>query len=108
LGTLIRHVFLSLAAPIGALLVSVIEPACGTLLMASIRCAELTAACQIMASTTAVALPPIAVAADIEKLAASRGTAKSLTEDEFQGTSRRFPKAGLDNGPPAMAVLGCF
>jgi hypothetical protein len=42
---------------------------------------------------------PIAVAADIEKLAALRGMTSSSTEGEFQGTSRPFPKAGLDNAP---------
>jgi hypothetical protein len=85
-----------------------IEPSCGALLVASICFAELAAACQVMASTGAVALPPIAVAADIENLAASRGAAVSLPEDKFQGTSRLFPKAGLDNGPLAMAGLECL
>jgi hypothetical protein len=92
----------------GALMVSVIEPTCGALLMASIRYAELAEACQVMASTAAAARPPIAVAADMENLAVFRGTAGSLSEDEFQGTSRRFPKAGLDNGPCAMAGLECL
>jgi hypothetical protein len=58
-----------------------------------------------MTHLAAVALSTIAVAADIEKLAASRGIARSSTEDEFQGTSRPFPKAGLDNGPRFMAGL---
>lgn len=84
-------------------MVSVIEPSCGTLLVTSIRFAELSSACQVMTRPAAVALSPIAVAADIEKLAASVGMARSWTEDEFQGTSRPFPKAGLDNAPRAMA-----
>ena len=80
-----------------------IEPSCGALLVASICFAELAAAYEIMASTTAVALPAIAVVADIENLAASCGTAGSLSEDEFQRTSRLFPKAGLDKIPRFMA-----
>ena len=89
-------------------MVPVIEPACGALLVASVRLAELPAACQVMTCTAAIALPSITMAADIENPAAMRGTAGSLTEDEFQGTSRRFPKAGLDNGPRAVAVLKCL
>jgi hypothetical protein len=103
LGTLIRHAFCGLAAAIGALMVSVIEPSRGTLLVTSIRFAELAAACPIMTRPAAVALSPIAVAADIEKLAAPCGMAESTTEGEFQGTSRPFPKAGLDKGPRLMA-----
>jgi hypothetical protein len=86
-------------------MVSVIEPSCGTLLVTAIRFAKLAAACQNMTPPAAVALSPIALAADIEKFAAFRGMARSSAEDEFQGTSRPFPKAGLDNGPRVMAGL---
>lgn len=86
-------------------MISVIEPSCRTLLVASVRFAQLVAACQVMTRQAAVALSPIAVAADIEKLAALRGMTSSSTEGEFQGTSRPFPKAGLDNAPRVMAGL---
>jgi hypothetical protein len=51
-------------------------------------------------------LPSIAMAANIENLAAFGGMARSSTEDKFQGT-RPFPKAGLDNGPHAVAGYCC-
>lgn len=75
-----------------------VEPSFGTLLVTSIRFAELAAARQVATRLAAIALPPITLAADIESLATSRGTAKPLTEDEFQRASRPFPKEGLDNG----------
>jgi len=84
-------------------MVAVIEPSCGTLLVTSIRFAQLAAACQVMTRPAAVTMPPIAVAADIEKLPASLGVARSWAEDEFQGAGRPFPKAGLDNAPRVMA-----
>jgi hypothetical protein len=83
-------------------MISVIEPSCGALLVTSIRFPELAAAGQITTGPAAVALPPIAVAADIENPAAFPGMATSSTKDKFQGT-RPFPKAGLDNGPHAVA-----
>ena len=46
-GTLIRHAFFGLAAAIGALVVAMVEPSCGTLLVASVGFAELAAACQV-------------------------------------------------------------
>jgi hypothetical protein len=87
-------------------MVSVIEPSCGTFLVTSIRFAQLAMASQVMTCLATVTLSPITVAADIEKLAASLGMAKSWTQDEFQATSCPFPKAGLDNGPRAVAGLG--
>lgn len=87
-------------------MISVIEPSCGALLVASIRFPELAAAGQITTGAAAVALPPIAMAADIENPAAFRGMASSATEDKFQGT-RPFRKVGLDNGPHAVAGFSC-
>jgi hypothetical protein len=83
-------------------MISVIEPSCGALLVTSIRFPELAPAGQSTTRPAAVALPPIAVAADIENPAAFPGMATSATEDKLQGT-RSFPKAGLDNGPHAVA-----
>jgi hypothetical protein len=79
-------------------MISVIEPSCGTLLVTSIRFPKLAAAGQITTGPAAVALPPIAVAADIENPAAFRGITSSPTEDKFQGAPS-LQKAGLDNGP---------
>jgi hypothetical protein len=87
-------------------MISVIEPSCGALLVTPIRLPELAAAGQITTGPAAVALAPIAVAADIENPAAFRGMAISSTEDKFQGT-RPFPKSGLDNAPYAMAGFYC-
>jgi len=86
------------ADAIGTLMVAMVEPSFGTSLVTSIRFAELAAARQIATRLAAIALPPIAVAADIECLSAFRGTAKPSTEEKFQRASRPFPKAGLDNG----------
>jgi hypothetical protein len=84
-------------------MVTVVEPSCGALLVTSVGFAELAAACQVATRPAAVTLPPITMAADIEDLPAFRGMAGSSTENEFQGTSRLLPKAGLDNGPHAVA-----
>jgi len=105
---LIRHAFRGLAAAIGPLMVAMVEPSRGALLVPSIRCAELASARQVTTGPAAVTLPPIAMAADIENPGAFRGMTRSSTENEFQGTSRLLPKAGLDNGPHAVAVLGCL
>jgi hypothetical protein len=87
-------------------MISVIELSCGTLLVMSIRFPELPAPCQVTTGPAAVALPTIAVAADIENPSAFRGMASSPTEDKFQGP-RPFQKAGLDNGPHAVAGWYC-
>ncbi len=104
-GTLIRHAFRGVAASIGALMVAMVESSCGALLVASVGFAELAAACQVATGPAAVALSPVTMAADVENLAALRAVAGSSTENEFQGSSRLFPKAGLDNGPRAVAGL---
>ena len=83
-------------------MIAVIEPSCGALLVTSVRFPELAAPCRVTTGPAAVALPPIAVAADIENPAAFPGMTTSSTEDKFQGT-RPFSKAGLDNGPHTVA-----
>ena len=87
-------------------MISAIDPSGGALLVTSIRFPDLAAAGQITTRPAAVALPPIAVAADIENPAAFRGMATSSTEEKFHG-SRPFPKSGLDNAPYAMAGFYC-
>jgi hypothetical protein len=86
-------------------MISVIEPSCGTLLVTSIRFAELAATCQIMTRPAAVALSSIAVTADIEKFAAIRGMARSSTEDEFQGTS--VPSRRRDSTTAPVSWQAC-
>ncbi len=104
-GTLIRHAFRGVAASIGALMVAMVESSCGALLVASVGFADLAAARQVATRVAAVTLSPVTMAADVERLAAFRGMAGSSTENEFQRSSRLFPKAGLDNGPRAVAGL---
>lgn len=86
-------------------MVAMVELSCGALLVAAVGLAELAAACQVATRPAAVTLSPITMAADVENLAAFHATTGSSTEDEFQGRSRLFPKAGLDNGPRAVAGL---
>jgi hypothetical protein len=83
-------------------MVAVVKLSCGTALMTSVGFSQLAAACQITAGPAAIALSPIAVAADVENFAASGGIAGLSTKDEFQGR-RPFPKAGLDKAPRVMA-----
>ncbi len=85
-------------------MVAMVEPSCGALLVTSVGFVELAAACQVPTREAAVTLFPITMAADVENLAAFRGMAGSSTENEFQGSSRLFPKAGLDNGPRAVKI----
>ena len=86
-------------------MVAMVESSCRALLVASVGFAELAASRLVAARLAAVALSPITMAANIEDLAAFRGTAGSSTENEFQESSRLLPKAGLDNGPHAVAGL---
>ena len=74
-----------MAQTIVALIGTVVEFSQGTLLVASIGFAQLTAASPFTAGLAAVALSAIAVAANVENLAASCGMARPLSEDELQG-----------------------
>ena len=84
-------------------MVAMIELSRGTLLVTSIGCAQLATACNVTTGRAAVALPSVAVTADVENLVAFRSMAESSTEDEFQRGRRPFPKAGLDKATRVMA-----
>ena len=86
-------------------MVAMVESSCEALLVTSVGFAELAAARQNATRPAAVTLPAVTMATDVEDLAAFRGMAASSTENEFQGSSRLFPKAGLDNGPRDVAGL---
>ena len=86
-------------------MIAMVQSSCWALLVAPVGFAELAAACQFATRLAAVALPPVTMAANVEDLAAFHGMAGSPTENEFQAGSRLLPKAGLDNGPRAVAGL---
>jgi hypothetical protein len=87
-------------------MVSVIESSCGTSLVTSIRFAQLAMAGQVMTCSASVTLTPITVAADIEKLAASVGMARSWTQDEFQRPA--VPSRRQDSITAPVPAVGFF
>src|SRR6266853_1229643 len=78
-GTLIRHAGIGSASAILALTVPVIESSFGALLVAAIGAAPLLPISLLAAQRAAVALSPVAVAADPKHFAASAVPAKALT-----------------------------
>jgi len=78
-GTLIRHAGSHPASAIVALTVPVIESSFGALLVAAIGAAPLLPISLLAAQRVAVALSPVAVAADPKHFAASAASAKALT-----------------------------
>src|SRR6266566_9534397 len=78
-GTLIRHAGIGSASAILALTVPVIESSFGALLVAAIGAAPLLPISLLAAQRAAVALSPVAVAADPKHFAASAASAKALT-----------------------------
>jgi hypothetical protein len=90
------------------LMVAVVKLSCGTSLMALVGFPQLAAARQITAGPAAIALSPIAMAADVENFAAPGGIAGPSTKDEFQEGRRPFPKAGLDNPPVSWQAMTVY
>jgi len=78
-GTLIRHAGISPSVAIRALTVPMIESSLETLLMAKVGETPLLPIGLLAAKRAAVALSPVAVAADPKQLAASTASAKALT-----------------------------
>ena len=78
-GTLIRHAGISSAVAILALTVPMIESPLETLLMATVGKTPLLPIGLLAAQRAAVALSPVAVAADPKQPAASTASAKTLT-----------------------------
>jgi len=76
---LIRHAGIGSASAILALTVPVIESSFGALLVAAIGAAPLLPISLLAAQRAAVALSPVAVAADPKHFAASAASAKALT-----------------------------
>lgn len=88
MGSMIRHAFFgrvgsrcSLAEPVSALTVAMVEAAFETLLVAAASSAELLAAGKSSAIRAAIKLPSVAVRADEEERAAMRSLAKPLPEE---------------------------
>ena len=78
-GTLIRHMGFSSPSAILALTIPMIESSLETLLMAKVGETPLLPIGLLAAKRAAVALSPVAVAADPKQLAASTASAKALT-----------------------------
>jgi hypothetical protein len=90
-----------MAQTVVTLMVSMIEFPGRTLLVASIRFTELLATCPVTTRLAAVTMSAIAAAADVENLAASRGVASALMEDEFQGAT--VPSRRWDSTRPPVS-----
>ena len=78
-GTLIRHAGIGSASAILALTVPMIESSFGALLVAAIGAAPLLPISLLAAQRAAIALSPVAVAANPKHFAASAEAAKALT-----------------------------
>jgi len=95
---LIRHAGIGSAPAILALTVPMIESSLATLLVATVGEAPLLPIGLLPAQRAAVALSPVAVAADPKHPAASAAAANALTQNKFAADRHPRPQAGLDNG----------
>jgi hypothetical protein len=85
--------------------VGVIQPRGAARLVFAVGFAALGQSCPMTAAFAAVALTPVAGAANIEHDAAFRISTHSLAYLDFWQGSRAFPKAGLDNGRQSWQAM---
>ena len=99
-ATVIRHASHQ-AQPVLPLAVSVIKPSLVASLMPAVRRSPLLPPRLLPAPLGAVALPPIARAAQVEHRPARLAPALTLSEKDLLAGRHRPRKAGLDNRPPS-------
>ncbi len=104
MGTLIRHAFSRLPAPVLALPVAMVQPSFRAPLVAAVGAASLLEPGCSAACGAAIALSAIAVPADPEHRVASAAAANSLPENHFAMSRHPCPRAGLDNGNRSWQV----
>jgi len=97
-GTLIRHARRGVTLPVGALAVTMIEPALWTLLVAAVGSAALPAARFAAACRAAIALSAIAVRTNPERRLACRAATNPQPENHFSRNRHPPAQADFDNG----------
>src|SRR5437667_10380911 len=102
-GTLIRHAGIGSASAILALTVPVIESSFGALLVAAIGAAPLLPISLLAAQRAAVALSPVAVAADPKTLCRKRCLGKSADVKRVRSRPPSAPAGGTGQRPLLMA-----
>jgi len=98
MGRLIRHARPTVPLAVGALPVTVIEPALRASLVTTVGSAALLAPGFRAASRAAVTLPAIAVRANPENRLASLAAANALPENHFAMSLHPPTQADFDNG----------
>jgi hypothetical protein len=98
LGTLIRHAARELAATIGTLAITMIQPSLGALLMTPVRGAMLPAPGLAAALRAAIALAAIAAGANPEQISTVNVAAKPKPENNFPMNRHPRAQTPFDNG----------
>lgn len=97
-GTLIHNGNFGESLTVGSLAVSLVESSFGSFTVAQVGSSALLSAGLNAAIVAAVAMSPVALAANPEKGPTFMPPAKPLTQNIFHGRNHPRPKARLDNG----------